>query len=227
MQRRRRWFVVRLVVVPRQFLPARRVNLRVVVSDVRLDAHRLSCKTLNAVIITPSYINSAHLLTSDCGGQVERVRGGSIVHRLFADRNDVRSVDGLDGRHLDARGHVPAMGALRPFGRAHRRFVVTVHLSVHRLVVGQSAKSAQTATDSMRTNLGGIEEIRENKYYTITHCVEPVLLALCNDDVLVRGEDVPAQALTAILSALSWAMCRLSNSNCWLHLWFCSLRCWF
>lgn len=60
-----------------------------------------------------------------------------------------------------------------------------------------------------------------------THCVEPVLLALCKDDVLVRGDDVPAQALTAILSALSWAMCRLSNSNCWLHLWFCSRRCWF
>lgn len=60
-----------------------------------------------------------------------------------------------------------------------------------------------------------------------THCVEPVLLARWSDVVLARGDDVPAQALTAILSALSWAMCRLSSSNCWLHLWFCSLRCWF
>lgn len=60
-----------------------------------------------------------------------------------------------------------------------------------------------------------------------THCVEPVLFALCKDDVLVRGDDDPAQALTAILSALSWAMWRLRSSSCWLHLWFCSLRCWF
>lgn len=64
-----------------------------------------------------------------------------------------------------------------------------------------------------------------------THCVEPVLLARCSDVVLARGDGddavVPAQALTAILSALNWAMCRLSNSSCWLHLWFCSRRCWF
>lgn len=40
---------------------------------------------------------------------------------------------------------------------------------------------------------------------SVTHCVDPVLLALCNEDALTRGEgdDVPAQALTAILSALN------------------------
>lgn len=41
-QRRGRWFIG---LVPRQFLPARRVNLRVVVRDVRLDAHGFRCKT--------------------------------------------------------------------------------------------------------------------------------------------------------------------------------------
>jgi len=51
---------------------------------------------------------------------------------------NVRTVDRLDGRHLDAGGHVPAVRALRPFGRA-RRLVVAVHLRVHRLVIGQGA----------------------------------------------------------------------------------------
>jgi len=41
-QRRRRRLVARLV--PRQFFAARRVNLRVIVSDVRLDAHGFRCK---------------------------------------------------------------------------------------------------------------------------------------------------------------------------------------
>lgn len=43
-QRRRRRFVVDGL-VPRQFLAVGRVNFRIVVRDVRFDAHRFRCKT--------------------------------------------------------------------------------------------------------------------------------------------------------------------------------------
>lgn len=116
------------------------------------------------------------------------------------DRN-VGAVGGrLDGRHLHARGHVPAVGALRPFGRS-AGLLVSVDLRVDRFVVGQGAAAIKKkksnyilfflfppppfrqATKRGRVDMNDLRYARRShgekkNQIDHTHCVEPVLLAL-------------------------------------------------
>lgn len=73
------------------------------------------------------------------------------------DWNVCSAVDGGpgSGRHLHARGHVPAVRALGPFGRPG--LVVPVDLGVNRFVVGQSA--------AQETNTGVLWVRNGDPYY--------------------------------------------------------------
>lgn len=55
--------------------------------------------------------------------------------------------------------------------------------------------------------------------FLYSHLVEPVLFAL--------NRELGRVSVGVLRPALSWAMCLRKSSNCWLHLWFCSRRCWF